>query len=228
MRYKFASLSVDIAYNSDKSVVIRRFPTEYETTELKKSKYKLVDEEAYTSDNHLELILYYNTRRKHVDVISGGNYNFKEGGRYGVDINLNIKKAEQDLIEYLSDIIRDLCRMHLKPCVLFPSRHSINCEIDECKLTEDKVKIFIQDFVTTLERDIKDFKVRKIEKKIEEEVDKKVRQREEYENKYVCSDCGKQFDYDTREYWYDKKLGTSIYLCPACWNIRRKKMSKTF
>jgi len=222
MRFQFADLSMDIAYNQDKSVVIRRFPTEYEKTKLKKSKYQLVDEEVYTSDNHLELNMYYNTKRKHIDVISGGNWNFKEGGRYGVDIDVKLKKSERDLNEYLCGIIRQLCNKHLRPCILFTSRHTINCQIDECKLTEDTVNSFIEEFIISLEGTIKDFDVIRKEKKIEKEIDEKVRKREEYEDKFVCPDCNKQFDYNKREYWYDEKSGNTLQVCSDCWSMRKK------
>ena len=221
MRVPFASLSMEIAYNEDKNVVIRRFPTKYETTELNKSKYKLVNEEMYTSDNQIELNMFYNTRRKTVNVISGGNYDFTEGGRYGVDIDLKMRHSEKELNNYLCDIIRQLCKKHLKSPVLFTSRHTINCQIDECKLTEEIVKSFLEDFVTNTEKMLDEFKIVSKVKKVEEKVDEKVREIEEKEEEFVCSDCGKKFPINDREYFYDEELEDKVSLCPDCWNVRR-------
>lgn len=101
MRVHLASLSIDLSYNQDKSIIIKRFPTEYETEELKKSKYKMIDEEYQTSDNQLELNIYYSPRKKQVKVRSGGNYDFNEGPRNGTNITIKIKKSEGDLINYI-------------------------------------------------------------------------------------------------------------------------------
>ena len=179
MRVHFATLSMDLAYKKEKSVVLRRFPTEYETKELKKSKYKLVDEEVTTTDNQLELKMYHNPRRKYVRVFSGGNYDFKEGGTYGIDIDIKIKHAEKEIIDYLCSIMRELCKKHLKKAIVFPSMHSVACQIDECKLTHDKVKLFLEDFVMNLEDMIGEFKVTKKEKKIEDKAEEQVKKYEE-------------------------------------------------
>lgn len=219
MRIPFASMTMDIAYNQDKKITIRRFPTKYETEELKKSKYKLVDEETYISDNQIELNMFYNTRRKSIKVISGGLYDFKEGGRYGVDIDLKMRHPEKELNNYLSGIIRQLCKKYLKPCILFPSRYSINCEIDECRLTEDTVKKFLEDFVTTIEGTIDEIKLIREEKKIEEKAEEQLR---EIEKEEICADCGKDLKFEKVEHWYDDEKDEVINVCPDCWSIRRQ------
>lgn len=179
MRVQFATLSMDLAYNQEKSVTISRFPTDYEVKELKKSKYKLLEDEILTSDNQLELKMYHNPRRKHVKVFSGGNYDFKEGGQYGVDIDIRVKEAEKELIDYLSTIMRVLCKKYFKKAIIFPSRHSVACQIDECKLTHNNVNLFLEDFVLRLENKMGDFKITKKEKKIEEDAEERVKKYEE-------------------------------------------------
>jgi hypothetical protein len=179
MRVQFATLSIDLAYDQEKSVTIKRFPTEYEVKKLKKSKYQLVDKEVLTSDNRLELKMYHNPRRKHITVFSGGNYDFKEGGQYGVDIDIKIKEPEKELIDYLCTLSRELCEKHFKKAIIFPSRRSVACQIDECKLTHNSVNMFLEDFVIALESKIGDFKVTKKEKEIEEGAEERVKKYEE-------------------------------------------------
>jgi len=226
MRVHFASLTMDLAYNQEKSVTIRRFPTEYETKELKKSKYKLVDDEAFTSDNQIIVELYYNPRRKSVKVISGGNYDFHEGGRYGIDIDIKMTHAEKDLIDYLCKNMKKLCKKHFKPAIVFPSRHSVNCQVDECKLTHNKVKLFLEDFVKGLETEIAEFKITAKEEIIEEKADKEVREIENRLKAFICEDCGKTFDISQRENYFDNYLNKMVTICPDCWNKRRQSIKK--
>ncbi len=222
MRVQFASLKMDLAYNQEKSVIIRRFPTEYETNELKKSKYKLVDEEVMTSDNQLELKMFHNPRRKNVTVKSGGLYDFKEGGTYGVDIDIKIKHAEKEIIDYLCNVMRELCGRHLKKAIVLPSRHSVACQIDGCKLTNQKVKLFLEDFVKSLEGKIAEFEVTSKEEDMQRDADKEVSKIEGKLDEFVCSDCGGKFRYSDRENWFDKDKEEVITVCPECWSKRRQ------
>ena len=223
MRIQFASLSIDLAYGKDKSVVIRRFPTKYETEKLKKPKYKLVDEEIYASDNQIELSLFYNTTRKFVRTISGGNFDFTSGGRYGIDIDLRMRRPEGELNKYLCSVIRQLCKKHLEPCILFSSRYTIDCQIDSCRLTNETVKNFLEDFITSIESRMEEFKVVKKEEKIEEKAEEQVRKIEEQEK---CSDCGKELKFLTIEHWYDDKSDKVINVCSDCKNIRVEKKAE--
>ena len=222
MRVHFASIKMDLAYNQEKSIKIRRFPTNFETAQLKKPKYKLVDEEAFTSDNQLEIRLYYNPRRKSIKVFSGGNYDFNEGGRYGIDIDIKMKHAEKDLIDYLCGITRDLCKEHFKPAIIFPSRHSVNCQIDECKLIHSRVKLFLEDFVNLLESEIAEFRVTKKKKEIEEKADERVAEIEERLEEFVCGDCGNTFNISKRDSWFDKDSGKFHYICSDCYSKRKQ------
>jgi hypothetical protein len=224
MRVQFASMIIDLAYNQEKSIIIRRFPTEFETKELKKSKYQLVDEEVHTSDNQLQINMYYNPRRKFVTVISGGNFDFKEGGECGVDIDIKIKHAEQELNKYICEIIRRLCKTHFKPCILYPSRHSVDCQIDSCTLNQDKVKMFLEDFVVTLESTIGIFKVMKKEKKIEEKAEEEVRKYETQLgiSKETCFDCRNEIESSKMEQWFDEDSAKTVRICRNCWNKRKE------
>jgi len=231
MRIQFASITMDIAYNKEKSIVIRRFPTEYETKELKKFKYKLVDEETFTSDNQIELKMHYNTKKTSVDHRTETGRTFRWGGTYGVEIDLHMTHAEEELNEYLRGVIRHLCEKYLKPCILLSSRHSINCEIDECELTTKAVKQFFEDFVTTVEGEMSDFKVTKKEKKMEEKAEEKVKQiKEEQEISKiseekqieevlaVCSQCGKEIK-SSEDIHTEKTVFRECFdLCSDCYN----------
>jgi len=210
---------MDIAYSQDKKITIKRYPTKYETEILKKFKYQLVDEEIYTSDNQIELNMFYNTQRKQINVISGGLWDFKEGGVYGVDIDLKITHAEKELNEYLCGVIRELCKKYLKPCILYPGKYSINCQIDDCTLTEDIVKKFLEDFVTAIEGKLSEFRVTKKEEKIEEKVEEQIHKIEKNE---VCFGCGKDLKSLDIKHWYDKESDKFFTLCSDCWDKRIK------
>jgi len=246
MRVHFASMTIDLAYNEEKNITIKRFPTEFEIEKLKKSKYKLVDEEAITVDNQLIINIYYSPSRKFVKVFSGGNYDFREGARHGVDIDIKIKQAEEDLLNYLCEITRELCKKHLKACVLLPSRHSINCQIDEFKLTQDKVKIFLEEFVTNLEGKMEEFRITKKEKEIETKAEEKVRKYEEKEALNInidelqtkpleptidkeildtnlshinCEKCGHRTPKNDIRKIFLSSLNRNVYLCPSCYSF---------
>jgi hypothetical protein len=179
MRRQIASMIIELSYDKEKSVKIRRLPGKHDIEELKKPKYMLIEEEGKVSDNQIELRMFYNPKRKDAKVKSGGIHDYGYGDQYGIDIDVKMKHPEEQLNGYLCKLIRQLCKKHLKPCVLFPSRYSISCQIDNCLYDEENVKDFLEGFVKTIKDSTRFVKITGIKEKIDEDIEVKIRKDEE-------------------------------------------------
>jgi len=168
MRKLYASLKIDITYYKERPIVIRRFPTEFEIKELKQPKYKLVDDERRTIDNELTIKMYKRYGKSLEDVISGGLWNFNKEVPPGVDIDIKMKYSEKRLKDDIRQIAQELSKKHLKPCICYQSRFSTYCVIDNCELTNESMKGFLNDFVKKLEERIELYGINRKEEEIEE------------------------------------------------------------
>ncbi len=207
----FASMTIDVSYNEEMPITIRRFPTEHEIKKLQKYSNKLVDEERITSDNEITIKLYNRQKTRFSKTISGGNYDFTHASSPGTYIDVKIKHAEKNLKNTVVEILRSLSTKHLEPCVLFPSRYSIACSINNFQLTKDIAENFLLDFTVELEKRIETFKITKHKEEIE------------YEDVEICERCGGKFaEEEMKSYPTYEKI---VKYCPTCYDIVRKNSS---
>ena len=178
-----AYITLDISYDDIKKVRIRKINENYETEEIKKSKYKIDEGETYIFDNQIDLDIYhtfniYNlegfhlkrtfehkyekfpTRKKDIYKYGGNLYKFEDPRELedllnrAIEIYVSIKNPDKKLNDKLCIILHQLCKKYLKNGMMFTSKEGIICRIDDCPHSTDDLKRFLQDFVITTEKTI--------------------------------------------------------------------------
>jgi hypothetical protein len=107
-------ITLDISYYNDKKVRIRKIHKDIETDELKKSKYKIDDDETYIYDNQIDLDMFSVSTMKSRNEVSEGYLNLDSEGyltivknlsRFGIDIYVSMKNLTQENPYYYSILI---------------------------------------------------------------------------------------------------------------------------
>ena len=130
----------------------------------------------------------------------------------GVTINIITKHSDYNLNQNISDIIRLLCREHLKPCVLYPSRYTTSCTINDVRLTDNIIENFLSDFCRHLEETIgaKEFI----------EADKKI----DFKDFEVCQRCNVDIPISDVKKLFKPKYKSEFIYCPDCYEIETNKL----
>lgn len=184
MGFLITYITLDISYSNDKKVRIRKIHKDIESEELKKSKYKIDDDETYIYDNQIDLDMFsapkmeslYNFRKRYLKPESEGFHTqLKDLSRYGgalfrydedwfrhkedffrnsIAIYVSMKNPDEQLNDNICSVLHQLCRKYLKTGIMFTSRDGIICRIDNCSYSENVLKKFLEDFVITTEKTI--------------------------------------------------------------------------
>jgi hypothetical protein len=162
-----ASMKVEIEYHEGKNILTKRFPSTIEIEDFHFSPHKMVFEEERISTNEI-LVLIYNRLGgvSFEKAYGGGNYNFKVENPSGIDIELHLKKPDSDLRTDLGEIARRLCKKHLKPASILPSRYFVSCKIDRYELPDEKAQLFCTDFLNEIQTKIQTYNITKKERTI--------------------------------------------------------------
>lgn len=201
-----ATMKIEVSYDKEMPITIRRFPTEFEIKELKKYERKLVDEEIKIVDNEITIKI-YNERKSNISkTISGGNYDFTQKGPPGTFIEIKIKHPEEKIVDTIIKIVRELCKKHLEPCVLFPSRYTISCTVNNFQPSTELIQNFFLDFIKEVEKNIKSFKITHKEEKVE------------YKDLEICDRCKGEFPKQEMKKITLEKNKFFNY-CPTCYEI---------
>jgi hypothetical protein len=71
--------------------------------------------------------------------------------KFGIYIYVGMKNPDEELNDNLCSVLHQLCKMYLKPGVIFTSKEGIICKIDDCSYSGNLLKKFLEDFVITTE-----------------------------------------------------------------------------
>ena len=71
-----------------------------------------------------------------------------------LNIYVGIKNPDDDLNDNLCDVLKQLCRIYLKPGVLFVGKEGIICKINDCSYSHNVLKKFLLEFVKITEKTI--------------------------------------------------------------------------
>jgi len=164
-RFLRATMKIELAYKEGTEIITRRFPTTTEIEDFHHSPHKLMVKREQTLKNEVLVLMYY---RRHgnsfAKLYSGGNYDFNNENPQGIDIEIHMKQPDPDLRIDLGDIAREVCKIHLKPAYILPSRYYISCKIDKCELPDEKAQIFCIDFLKQLQIKVDAYNITKQEK----------------------------------------------------------------
>ena len=162
-----ASMKVELIYHEDKYIVNKRFPSTTEIEDFHFSPHKLLDEQERILTNEI-LVLMYNRMQgvSFEKAFGGGNFDFKVENPPGIDIEIHMKQPDLDLRKDLGEIVRELCKKHLKPASIQPSRYYISCKIDKCILSDENVQMFCTDFLNNIQTKMQTYSIIKKEKEI--------------------------------------------------------------
>jgi hypothetical protein len=178
-----AYITLDLSYDDIKKVRIRKISENYETEEIKKSTYKIDEEETYIIDNQIDLDIYhtfnfsnsedfylkktfkYNdkeflTQKKDIYKYGGNLYKFEDPSKLEDSLNraiiiyVSIKNPDEQLNDNLCIILHQLCKKYFKTGMMFTSQEGIMCRMDDCPHSSDDLKNFLEDFVKTTEKTI--------------------------------------------------------------------------
>lgn len=203
-----ATMTIGISYSKKMPITIRRFPTDFEINELEKYRHKLVDEDANINDNEITVKIYNKRKKSFTKTISGGNFDFNQINPAGTFIEIRIKYPEKQIVHTVKNIVRELCNKHLEPCVMFPSRLSISCTINNFQPNKQCIQNFLLDFTDKINKNVKLFKVTKEESVID------------YSDSDICDRCKKAFHVNEM-YDYTAKNGELFRYCPTCYEIKQ-------
>jgi hypothetical protein len=174
-------LTLDISYNDYKKVRIRKIHKDLESEELKKSKYKIDVNETYIYDNQIDLDMFlsptdpfdifikkqlkpknkvFNPEKNDFSKYLGNVLRVEKNllepeefftPKFGIYIYVGMKNPDEELNDNLCSVLHQLCKMYLKPGVIFTSKEGIICKIDDCSYSGNLLKKFLEDFVITTE-----------------------------------------------------------------------------
>jgi len=166
-RELLASMKVEFAYHEGKDVIVRRFPSQIEIEDFHFSPHKLVDEPERILNNEILVLMYNRIEEVTFEkAYGGGNFDFNVENPPGIDIEIHMKQPDLELRTDLGDIARGLCKKHLKPASILPSRYFISCKINRCDLPDEKAQVFCTDFLNELQTKIQRYRITKKEKNI--------------------------------------------------------------
>jgi hypothetical protein len=157
MNYSYISRKIQLKYPSGRWITIRRHPTEHEIKKLKYSAYKMVDYSELTTHNELEIKIYNVSKEDFVTIISGGNWDFKENSPSGTVIDVKVKQADDELKKDINELIRDLCKTYLRPCICYPGVYSTRAKIDYFLHNEGEGNQFVNAFVKQIIQRVKTY-----------------------------------------------------------------------
>ena len=176
-------MTLDISYDNDKKVRIRKIHKDIESEELRKSKYK-VDDHTYIFDNQIDLDVFSTYKIQNFDFFRRRNLYLtgeefktqrKDLSRYGADLfriekyypeSLNdfiknrldfyvsLKNPDEQLINNLCRILHQLCMKYLKTSIMIIDKDSIICRIDDCSYSMDVLKKFLEELIIITEKTI--------------------------------------------------------------------------
>ena len=207
-----ATLKIALSYDKEMPITIRRFPTEFEIEKLRKYEHKLVDDKEFISENEITITIYNTTKSGISKLISGGNYDFTHINPAGTLIFLYLKQPEPVLKENLVDIAKNLCKKHMKPCILHPSNYTINCKIENYQPTKQCIQDFLSELTFELENRINTSKIYKTGGQIE------------VKDIEICDRCGGKFP-KTNMMKLARKNVEGIY-CKDCIEIEKNLMKR--
>lgn len=177
-------VTLDISYDDNKKVRIRKIHKNIKTKEFKKSKYLIENDETYIYDNQIVLDMFSVCKCEPHNIftirsLKPENEEFKtqfiEFSKYGtdffriekyyptpfldwtnlrIDIYVSMKNPDEQLNDSLCNTIHQLCKKYLDTSVVITGKDTIICRIYDCSYSENILKKFIEDFIITTEQDI--------------------------------------------------------------------------
>jgi len=184
LRFSITYVTLDISYNDDKKVRIRKIHQGSKSEELKKSKYIIGNDETYIYDNQIDLEMFSFLNNMPVNLCLKALLKTEDGefqtqpmelSKYGadffriekhpsecffdmpkdqIDIYVTLKNPDEQLNDSLCFILNDLCKKHLKNSVIITNKNTIICRVYDSFYSHIILKEFVEDFVLRLEQDI--------------------------------------------------------------------------
>ena len=184
LRFIITYVTLDISYDDDKKVRIRKIHKGSKSEELKKSKYIIGNDETYIYDNQIDLEMFSFKNSIPINLclkafLKSENEEFQtqfmDFSKYDadffrieksfpepfldytkvrVDIFVSIKNPDEQLNDSLCEILNNLCKKYLKNSIIFTGKNTIICRVYNCFYSHIILKEFIEDFVLTKEQDI--------------------------------------------------------------------------
>jgi len=148
---------IEVAYPKGRKIKVKRFPTSYEIDHKKYLRSKMIEVSELTTHNELEVKLYNKREQDSVKVISGGLHDFNEVIPSGALIDIKMKSADKELAQDINDVVRELSKKYLKPCICYTGRYTINVKIDNADFTEQVANIFYEDFAKEIKKRVEHY-----------------------------------------------------------------------
>jgi hypothetical protein len=170
MNSNLITRKIELRYPNGRWIIVRRSPTDYEIKKRKFSRHKMIDRSELVLNNELEIKIYNVSKVDFVTVISGGNWDFKETIPSGTVIDIKVKYADDELKKDINSLARELCKLHLRPCVCYPGVYLTRAKIDYFLHTEEEGTLFADSFISGIKRRVQMYDTgRKLDEPLSEE-----------------------------------------------------------
>src|SRR4030042_1978519 len=144
-RYHITYITLDISYNDDKKVRIRKIHKGIKIEELIQSKYKIDDNETYIYDNRIDLDMFSTSKWDPHHIFRKRYLNLE---------NEEFKTQQKDTFKDVRDTLNEKIITQQKTSIIYTVKDGIMCRIDDYSYSENILNKFLEDFVVITEKTI--------------------------------------------------------------------------